>query len=875
MEVGENHNPNGVAMKIKEMLEEAQPLFTEECCIYRVPHEIRKHNEDAYTPKVVSIGPFHHGNEKLLKIEGQKRIYCREFIQRSETKNLEIFVSCVQDVEPKIRGCYSDEIKLSKEELVMVILVDCCFILELLSRYHFKWPCRDAIFRSLGLRSDIIYDLFLVENQVPFFVLEKLYNLAFPSTLNSGNHSHPPLLWLTRYIVHLGIFTDSDKLKASLSNVVRIDHFTDLLRKLLLISSHLLQPSSPGCSREAELTHLYSATELNEAGVKFEANKNSRCLLDLELSGHCLRIPFIRVVENTEAILRNLLAFEQCHCIDESYLVDYIIFIDFLINTDKDVNLLIKKGIIQNGLGDSNAVAKMFNGLTLGSYSPDFNMQYSLIVKDLNDFCEHPWNRKVATLKRDYCNTPWKTVASMAAIFLLILTIIQTIFSILQGKRQQSHTQGHKMANPNHNEVAIKIKAMLEEAQPRFAEECCIYRVPHEIRKHNEDAYTPKVVSIGPFHHGNEKLLNMEGQKRLYCRKFIERSETKNLESFVSCVQELEAEVRGCYSDEIMLSKEEHVMVILVDCCFILQFLHELYFMVTRGDPLFLPLRLGSSICSDLFLLENQVPFFVLDKLQNLAFPSTLSSGIHNHIFLLLPAFGMLPANTITGYNLEQILTNVGRVAHFTDLSRKLLLTSSQLFQPSASGCSREGKLMHIYSASELKELGVKFEVNKNSKCLLDLELSGHTLRIPFTKVVDTTEVLLRNLVAFEQCHHIHEAYLTDYILFLDFLINTDSDVDLLIKEGIIENWLGDSYAVAKMFNGLGVNIENLDYNNKYSLIIESLNAFCASCRVQKFATLKRDYCNTPWQAAATFAAIFLLILTVIQTVFSVLQGIH
>ncbi|MED6151476.1 hypothetical protein PIB30_082914 [Stylosanthes scabra] len=432
------------------------------------------------------------------------------------------------------------------------------------------------------------------------------------------------------------------------------------------------------------------------------------------------------------------------------------------------------------------------------------------------------------------------------------------------------------MANPNPNdEVAMKIKALLEEGQPRFTEECCIYRVPDDIRKHNEEAYTPKVVSIGPFNRGNQILLNMEGQKRLYCRKFIERSETKNLESFVSCVQELEAEVRGCYSDDIKLSEEEHVMVILVDCCFILQFLHELFFMLTRGDPLFLPRRLAGSICNDLFLLENQVPFFVLEKLHNLAFPSTLSSGIHSHVSLLLPAVAMLPAKTIVGDNLEQILTDVGRVAHFTDLSRKLLLRSSQLFQPSASGCSREGKLMHIYSATELKELGVKFEVNKNSKCLLDLELSGHTLRIPFTKVVDTTEVLLRNLVAFEQCHCIHEAYLTDYILLLDFLINTDSDVDLLIKEGIIENWLGDSNAVAQMFNGLGVNILSPDFNNKYSLLLESLNAFCASCCVKKIATFKRDYCNTPWKTVASITAIFLLILTIIQTVFSILQVVH
>ncbi|QHO26777.1 hypothetical protein S83_021721 [Arachis hypogaea] len=259
-----DENPNGLAMKIKAMLEKAEPLFTDKCCIYRVPHEIRKINEDAYTPKVVSIGPFHHEDPKLLKMENQKRIYCRHFIERSDTKNLESFVSCVQELEPEVRSCYSDEIKLSEEEHVMVILVDCCFILELLLRYHFKWwPSHDAMILRRRLVSYIHYDLLLLENQVPFFILEKLYNLAFPSTLNSGNPSHPSLLSLTLlYIVPSDSIISGSDLGIFLSNVGRISHFTDLSRKLLLISSHLFQPSSSTRSRGAKLTHIYSATKL-------------------------------------------------------------------------------------------------------------------------------------------------------------------------------------------------------------------------------------------------------------------------------------------------------------------------------------------------------------------------------------------------------------------------------------------------------------------------------------------------------------------------------------------------------------------------------------------------------------------------------------
>ncbi|MED6198727.1 hypothetical protein PIB30_069282 [Stylosanthes scabra] len=62
------------------MPKEAQPLFaTESCCIYKVPHEIRRLNKDAYTPMVISIGPLHHGNSRL---QFMWKIYTLAFASR-------------------------------------------------------------------------------------------------------------------------------------------------------------------------------------------------------------------------------------------------------------------------------------------------------------------------------------------------------------------------------------------------------------------------------------------------------------------------------------------------------------------------------------------------------------------------------------------------------------------------------------------------------------------------------------------------------------------------------------------------------------------------------------------------------------------------
>ncbi|PRQ26778.1 hypothetical protein RchiOBHm_Chr6g0298311 [Rosa chinensis] len=57
---------------IRKNLNSLSPLSSE-CCIYRVPERLRHASEDAYTPKVVSIGPLHHGKKGLNGIEKQEK----------------------------------------------------------------------------------------------------------------------------------------------------------------------------------------------------------------------------------------------------------------------------------------------------------------------------------------------------------------------------------------------------------------------------------------------------------------------------------------------------------------------------------------------------------------------------------------------------------------------------------------------------------------------------------------------------------------------------------------------------------------------------------------------------------------------------------
>ncbi|XP_020212340.1 UPF0481 protein At3g47200 [Cajanus cajan] len=412
-----------VMIDIKAMLDGAEVPVTNECCIYKVPFHIRRLKADAYTPNVVSIGPFHHNSHpRLLNMERHKLGYCKAFLQRTNTTWHSWICYIKEEVEPHFHRFYLDTLdEFSKEELIKIIFVDSGFILELFCRYHSKnWSKDDVCLSKSWLESIIRLDLLLLENQLPFSLLESLFNKFFT---NRSNHNIPSFIVLT-----FDYFDYFNKSNLSYDNT-GIEHFTDLIRTF-----HLQHPPQkrPSRTNEEIVTHLPSATELSEAGVRIKVNKESECLLNWTFSGRVLRIPELVVEDWTEILFRNMVAFEQCHYPDKSYITDYVAVMDFLINTSRDVDILVRKGVLVNWLGDADSVADLFNGLMKNIVQTNDSSEYFRICKELSAFQRNPWHNLKSTLRRDYCKSPWQTAATIAGILLLILSLIQSVCSVLQ-----------------------------------------------------------------------------------------------------------------------------------------------------------------------------------------------------------------------------------------------------------------------------------------------------------------------------------------------------------------------------------------------------------------------------------------------------------
>ncbi|ONI34346.1 hypothetical protein PRUPE_1G476600 [Prunus persica] len=345
------------------------------CSIYRVPERLRNVKQKAYTPQVVSIGPLHHGSKNLEAMEDHKLRYLKE-----------------REVE--LRHYYEDTKKFNIAAFVNIILVDAAFVIELLLRnkseekfQEEKLPDDNAwIFKKPWVLQNILPDMLMLENQLPFFILEDLYNLTGAQT------GEPSIIELSyrffQQALRLENLENSPAFRKSFMppDPKKPVQFVDFIRTL-----HLPDPT---LKENVGLQSTPGMTKLHQAGVKFNV-ESSKNLFDIQFLKNTLEIPKIEIHDYTELTLRNLIAFEQCHC---------------------DVELLVDNGIVVNTLGDNSKVSIMIN---------QGNYYFGDLAGKLNEYCEKTTNIWKANLRQKYFNTPW------AAIILLILTAIQTVCSII------------------------------------------------------------------------------------------------------------------------------------------------------------------------------------------------------------------------------------------------------------------------------------------------------------------------------------------------------------------------------------------------------------------------------------------------------------
>ncbi|PIA39183.1 hypothetical protein AQUCO_02700396v1 [Aquilegia coerulea] len=375
------------------------------CCIFRVPQSLVEINRKAYEPHIVSIGPYHHGKDHLKMIEEHKWRFLGSLLSRTQSNGqrlaLEDYYEEIASVEDRVRQSYSGDIEFSSDKFIEMMVFDGCFIIEIfriVGGLVFV-DQNDPIFTMQWIFSSLMRDLIKLENQIPFFVLQRLFNL-------SKQHGEPSLSTFAFKFFNNALQRPEEVLERY-SNLDAL-HLLGLLRLSLIPINN--EPKKTNSSPKI----IPCATKLSQTGFKFKARK-SDTLLDISFRNGVIEIPTVAIDDFTTSNM---------------HINTYAAFLGCLIKTPKDIELLQDTDIIENYFGTNEEVARFFNDLGK-DVALDIEMCYlSKLFEDTNEYYRNTWHVQWASFKHTYFDTPWSFLSALAAVILLLLTLAQTVFSV-------------------------------------------------------------------------------------------------------------------------------------------------------------------------------------------------------------------------------------------------------------------------------------------------------------------------------------------------------------------------------------------------------------------------------------------------------------
>ena len=310
------------------------------------------------------------------------------------------------------------------------------------------------------------HDLFLLENQIPLFVISSVFKLAVGESMES-----------TTVAIQIAECVDDilRQFPKAAREPKRLEDFHHLLMSHVLqtkpenegnsaisTKAQVLPPSSsfgtkkfPCCYHPTEspqnmlptrqidcfqgerLPSLWrQATHYHKAGVQLKRryyNNNDRhSLLDIRFSRGVVEFPCFPIDENTESLFNNLIAFEQADPRFGDDVTAYIAFMSHLLTSPDDATLLVQEGIIVHMLDSDDDISALFTRLTKQiTFDSESNYYLKPLCLVLEAHYQSKMNRWMAWLWLNHFSNPWLALAVLAAVIMLLCTVIQTYFTVL------------------------------------------------------------------------------------------------------------------------------------------------------------------------------------------------------------------------------------------------------------------------------------------------------------------------------------------------------------------------------------------------------------------------------------------------------------
>lgn len=418
------------------------------------------------------------------------------------------------------------------------------------------------------------------------------------------------------------------------------------------------------------------------------------------------------------------------------------------------------------------------------------------------------------------------------------------------GSEGQVHSSEHISIDMTHSNTTQELVASIKKKMEDISSIVFIVKVPPRFRDQNESIYTPSKVSIGPLHHGRDALKEMENHKWRYLNALLSRKSNPeaSLDRCVQVLMELEHRTRNCYREKFGLTGDDFVQMLLVDGAFIVELFLRYAIKALRrpSDPIFARPGLLRELRCDMLLLENQIPFPVLQELfKTLPIPDKCSQNFDELAFKFLA--GVIPGDQRV---VKERFCQEGY--HLLDLIRHCMLPTDPKEKP-----EKEAPPDGLENAKKLRRVGIKLRGSSRAKSLLDVKFSDGVLSVPQLRFHQCLEKLLWNLIVFEEELDLDDTkHVTSYARLVACLIRSPKDVKLLGQRQILGNFEDKQKDIENVFGKIREQVKVKD--SYYSRLFEQVN----------------EYKRTPLTSARKWDIflILLLFLTFVGTFFSALS---
>ncbi|CAL4915141.1 unnamed protein product [Urochloa decumbens] len=224
----------------------------------------------------------------------------------------------------------------------------------------------------------------------------------------------------------------------------------------------------------------------------------------------------------------------------------------------------------------------------------------------------------------------------------------------------------------------------------------------------------------------------------------------------------------------------------------------------------------------------------------------------------LLKFIATLPCLSILGEPIEQLTQqNASEQRGASDVQNK---STSPLLEEIA-----------VPSVSELAYTGVRFCPTVGDLSMIEFCSATATLHLPVIGVDVNSEVVLRNLVAYEAASAAGPLVLARYVELMNGIVDTEEDARLLRESGVVLNHLKSDREVAELWNGMTRSVR-LTRVPALDRVIDELNRHHEGCwKVRVRAFVRARLLGSRELLAC--AAVVLLVLFLGLQAFCVVRG--